>query len=52
MSNSSREVIILQIIFLHLHFNNNNNNNNMFYFYSAFQEPKVTLQNNTSNWQT
>ncbi len=24
----------------------------MFYFYSAFQEPKVTLQNNTSNWQT
>ncbi len=25
-------------------FKYNNNNNNMFYFYSAFQEPKVTLQ--------
>ncbi len=24
----------------------------MFYFYSAFQEPKDALQNNTSNWQT
>ncbi len=32
------------------HLSNNNNNNNMFYLYSAFQEPKDSSQNNTSNW--